>query len=259
MKNGYFTDDEAKIYYQLNGEGTPIVFIHGFTLDNRMWESQIGFFQHDYKTLVYDMRGYGKSSIPTGKYSHHDDLLKLLDFLNIDKIHLVGLSLGGEIALDFSISNPKRLLSLSLLNSSLSGYKSTVDWSVHAEEQGLAKAKSNWLNHDIFKPTMKNDKAATILKDFIDSYSGWHWLNSDPRKRVISLALNRLDEIICPTLVLSGEDDLSYFHDIAKILTSKIPNAERKFIKDAGHMINMEQPEAVNSSLQQFFEKCEKE
>ncbi len=259
MKNGYLTKDHAKIYYQLTGEGTPIVFIHGFTLDHRMWKPQIEFFQRDYQTLVYDMRGYGKSSIPNSKYSHHNDLQELIDFLNIDKIHLVGLSLGGEVAIDFSISNPERLMSLSLLNSSLSGYKSTVDWSVHAKEQGLEKAKKNWINHDIFKPTIKNHESAKILQEFIDDYSGWHWFNSDPRKRVSKLALNRLDEIACPTLVMSGENDLTYFHDIADVLISGIPNAERQFIKNAGHMVNIEQPEAVNSLLRQFFEKCERE
>lgn len=258
MKNNYFTENNTKIYYQLTGKGTPIVFIHGFTLDHRMWKPQVDFFCHDYQTLIYDMRGYGKSSVPNTKYSHHDDLKKLLNYLAIDKIHLVGLSLGGEIALDFSISNPERLMSLSLLASSLSGYKSTVDWDVHAPDKGLEQAKQNWLNHDLFKPTMKKNDVVKILQGYIQSYSGWHWLNSDPRKKVSGLALNRLEEIICPTLVMSGKDDLSYFHDIAKILISKIDNTESQCINDAGHMINLEQPTIVNSLLQQFFKRCEK-
>jgi pimeloyl-ACP methyl ester carboxylesterase len=255
MKNYYHTNDNGKIYYELTGKRTPIVFIHGFTLDHRMWKTQVEFFKHDYQTLVYDMRGFGKSSVPNGKYSHHNDLKNLLDSLNINKIHLVGLSLGGEIALDFAISYPQKLLSLSLLNSSLSGYKSTVDWSVHAKEQGLVKAKNNWLNHEVFAPTKKNPKTTAILQQIINDYSGWHWLNSDPRTKIKKLALNRLNKITCPTLVLSGKNDLSYFQDIAKVLSKKIPNAKRQIIKGAGHMINLEEAETTNSALQQFFKK----
>lgn len=143
------------LHYQSVGQGTPIVFVHGFSLDSRIWEPQVEVFSKTHQVIIYDMRGFGQSPLPTGAYSHHEDLHNLVTHLNLPKFHLVGLSLGGEIAIDYSLTYPDTLLSLTLADSSLGGYASTVDWRVYAKEQGVEKAKVNWLNHSVFA-TAKN-------------------------------------------------------------------------------------------------------
>ncbi len=103
MKNGLLAYNDGHIYYEVSGSGEPIVFIHGFTLDHRMWRPQVEFFAQDYQVITYDVRGFGKSSIPTQPYSHDDDLLALLTYLGIEQAHIVGLSMGGRIATNFTL------------------------------------------------------------------------------------------------------------------------------------------------------------
>jgi len=91
--------------------------------------------------------------------------------------------LGSEIAIDFTLSFPSMVKSLTLADSSLGGYKSTVDWNVHPEK-GLEKAKANWLNHEVFNKTRENKFASDKLKKMLRDYSGWHWFNSDPREKL---------------------------------------------------------------------------
>ena len=238
--------------YAISGHGTPILFIHGFSLDSRMWEPQVAHFSPHYQVTTYDLRGFGRSPLPDGAYSHIEDLYNLIQGLHIQRAHLVGLSLGGEIAIDFSLSHPESVISLALANTSLGGYASTVDWRVYAKEQGLDRAKQNWLGHPVFAPSSRNPGVAKQLKIMIGDYTGWHWLNTDPRITLNPPAKGRLKEIKVPTQIILGELDLPYYHDIANLLMTNIPNTKLSTINNAGHMTNLENPVKFNEMLDSF-------
>jgi 3-oxoadipate enol-lactonase len=250
--NSTLSHNDGQIQYEITGSGEPIVFIHGHTLDRRMWRPQVKYFSKNYQVIAYDVRGFGKSSLPTHFYSHDDDLYALLQHLDIARAHIAGLSLGGRIAVNFTLSHPEAVRSLTLIDSALDGYASTVDWRVDAKCAGIQGAKENWLNHDLFAATMQNPDAIGALREIVDDYSGWHWLHKDLQEPVSSHAKTRLDEISVPTLVLVGEKDLSYFHNIADVLADKIAGAHRSTIAAAGHMANLESPDAVNELLSSF-------
>ncbi len=247
--------NDGQIYYEATGSGEPIVFIHGFTLDRTMWQPQVEFFSKNYQVITYDTRGFGKSSLPNGPYDHADDLQALLKHLEIEHAHIVGLSMGGRIATNFTLAYPEMVKSLTLMDSALDGYKSEVDWSVHAKEEGLERAKENWLNHELFTVTQKRPEVVSALRNIVENYSGWHWLNHDPQTSVGTHARSRLHEIAKPTLILMGEGDLPYFHNISNVLASDIPNAQKEVIANAGHMVNMESPNEVNRLLADFIAK----
>lgn len=241
--------------YKLEGSGIPIVFIHGFSLDSHIWDPQIEHFRETNQVITYDMRGFGKSEIPSEPYSHVEDLHELLVSLKIDKAHFVGLSLGGEVAIDYALTYPNTVLTLTLADTSLGGYSSTVDWRVYARERGLDHAKQNWLNHSVFSPSSRNPDVGEQLKSMVDDYSGWHWLNDDPRIKIAPPAMDRLGEIKIPTQIILGELDLPYYHDIAKILTDKIPNSKLHIINDAGHITNLENEVKFNQIISSFINK----
>ncbi len=241
---------DSTIYYESKGVGEAVVLIHGFSLDHRMWQPQIDFLSHKHQVVAYDMRGFGKSSLPTNTYSYHGDLLALLDSLQLTKVTIIGLSLGGEVAIDFAISYPQYVSKLVLASSSLGGYASTIDWNVHAKEVGIEQAKKNWLNHSVFAPTIKNEIAKETLGQIVNDYSGWHWLNHDPREKLQPSALTRLNEIKAPTEIIVSANDLSYYHDIAKILSKGITNSHLTIIPNSGHMVNLENPNEFNKVLQ---------
>lgn len=250
--NASFLYNGANLSYEVHGSGETIVFIHGFSLDSRMWLPQIQYFSKKYHCVAFDMRGYGKSSLPNNEYSYQDDIKALMDHLDIDKAHIVGLSLGGEEALNFALDNPNRIKTLTLVSSSLGGYSSTVNWDVRAKEDGLEIAKKNWLNHPVFASSKMYPEALKQMKTMIADYSGWHWLNSGYRSRPVLPAVSRLKEISHPVLIVTGELDLKYYHDIAKILQTNIRDNVCVSIDESGHMLTLEQPERFNSILENF-------
>jgi 3-oxoadipate enol-lactonase len=254
MKQSLFTYHNGHIYYEEQGTGEPIIFIHGFTLDSRMWQPQVDYFSQNYRVISYDARGFGKSSMPDQPYSHVDDLTALMQHLGIAKAHIVGLSMGGRIAINFALDHPEKVYSLALLDAALDGFKNTVDWDVHAHEVGVASAKVNWIHHDLFKETKNHPEAMKLLNPIVDDYSGWHWLHSDPQHPNSKRARERLHEIVAPTLILVGQKDLGYFHDIADVLATGISNCVCIDVPNAGHMVNLEAPETVNTLLTTFLE-----
>lgn len=255
MIHDTLTYNYGQIYYEVAGSGEPIVFVHGFTLDHSMWQSQVEFFSKNYQVITYDARGFGKSSLPNGSYNHVADLHALLKHLDIEQAHIVGLSMGGRIATNFTLAYPKIVKSLTLMDAALDGYKSEVDWSVYAKDQGLEKAKENWLSHELFVVTQKRPEVVRVLRTIIENYSGWHWLNKDPQIAKKTYARVHLHEIARPTLIIIGESDLLYFHNIANVLECKIPNAQKTIVPNAGHMVNMEASDEVNRLLTNFITK----
>lgn len=252
MINTTLAYNNGRLYYEIAGLGEPIVFIHGFTLDHAMWQPQVEYFSKHHQVVMYDARGFGKSSVPVGPYDHAADLQALLEHLNIRRAHIAGLSMGGRIAINFALAYPQMVASLTLMDAALDGYKSEVDWNVHATEQGLERAKENWLNHEVFAATQKHPEVVLALRPIIEAYSGWHWLHYDPQQPANTHARDRLQEITSPTLIMVGAGDLRYFHNIANVLAVGIPGAQKVVVPDAGHMVNMEAPAVVNRLLADF-------
>ncbi|MEK7328872.1 MAG: alpha/beta hydrolase, partial [Chloroflexota bacterium] len=97
---GFAEVNGTRLYYEVAGSGQPLVLIHGFSLDTRMWGDQFETFARHYQVVRYDLRGFGQSAVPSNEpYTHADDLNNLLHYLKIDSVHLVGLSLGGGVAI----------------------------------------------------------------------------------------------------------------------------------------------------------------
>jgi len=252
VKNGRLTYNNGQIYYETTGSGEPIVFIHGFTLDNRMWQPQVDFFGKKYQVVTYDARGFGRSSIPSGTYNHCDDLRALLEHLGIEQAHIVGLSMGGRIAINFALAHPETVRRLVVMDSALDSYKSTVGWNVYARNVGIERAKENWMNHEIFAETRKHSRVVAALRPIVKDYSGWHWLHEDTQRPTNSYARTRLSEITAPTLIIVGEKDLAYFRTIAATIKAGIKGSVKVMVANGGHMINMEKPEIVNKLLADF-------
>lgn len=252
MSNNTLAFNEGQIYYEAVGSGEPIVFVHGFTLDHTMWQPQVEFFSKSHQVITYDARGFGKSSLPNGPYDHVADLHALLEHLGVEQAHLVGLSMGGRIATNFTLAYPEMVKTLTLMDSALDGYKSEVDWNVHAKEQGVEKAKENWFNHELFAMTQKRPEVVAALSVIVEGYSGWHWLHHDPQIVANTHARDRLPEITKPTLIVVGEGDLTYFHNIANVIASGISNCRKVTMPNAGHMVNMEVPDEINNLLADF-------
>lgn len=248
--------DGGRLRYCTAGAGYPVVLIHGLGLDACMWEPQWPVLQREFRAIRYDIRGFGASTVPEAPYSHSDDLLGLLDFLEARPAHVIGLSFGGRLALRFALDHPNTVKSLTLIDSALEGHSWSEDWNQkmnsvlsEAGRGDLKAAKQLWLAHDLFASARRNVKLAADLAVMVERYTAWHWWNPDPVRRSAVPTAKALATLQCPTLVLIGELDLPDFQAIARRLAAEIPRATLHTIAGAGHMASMEAPDAVNARV----------
>ena len=254
VEHTFICPDGGRLRYSTAGTGEPVVLLHGLGLDAAMWDAQWPVLRREFRAIRYDFRGFGGSTLPNGAYSHSEDLLALLDFLEARPAHVIGLSMGGRYALRFALDQPGAVKSLTLIDSALEGHCWSDVWNqkmdsiVAAAKNGhVDAARHLWLTHELFAPAQRDPQLAGALAAMVDGYSAWHWRNVDPVRRPASPAIDALATLTCPTLVLLGELDLPDFKEIAQRLAAEIPRAALRLVAGAGHMANMEAPAAVNA------------
>ncbi len=257
LQQGFINVNDGKLFYQKTGTGPTIVFLHGLCLDHRMWHDQVNYFSKSFTCISIDLRGFGKSSVPTTTpYSYHEDLNTLLDSLYINEpVVLIALSMGGKAAVNFSLAYPKRTKALILADVTIDGYIfqnfKLEPIYVAGREKGIDTANQLFLNHPIFN-SAKKDTVSRRLRNMILSYSGWHWVNKNPILGLTPPAIQQLEQIKLPVLIITGEKDISDFQNVANMLNKKIRQSMKKEIPGAGHMCNMEKPDTFNSIVYNF-------
>lgn len=225
-----------------------------------MWEPQWTAIAANYHAVRYDLRGFGESDPPDGRaYRHVDDLRALLDALDIERAAVVGLSLGGGIAVDFALVYPDRVRGVVALAPTLGGFRwdrqLAADWGAvgrRARDDGLAAARRQWVELPQFEPARARREVAVALEAMVEAFAGWPWMHRDPGVGLEPPAIDRLSELRCPVLALVGERDLPDFHAIAALLERNAPRASRVVIPGVGHLVNMEAPGACNAAILRF-------
>lgn len=256
MATKLVTLDDVTLFCQDDGAGPPVVFLHAFSFDHRMWDAQCAALAGRYRAVRYDLRGFGQSAGGTARYSHADDLAAVLDAYHLPNATLVGLSLGGGAAINFAVLRPERVKSLVLIAPSLGGFA----WSAKhgtsqsrlrqiANEESVAAARDAWLSLPMFRSALANERSGTIIRDQVEAYHGRHWIETDRGRPLDPPAARRLAEIHAPTLVIVGDLDTQDSQNIADTLATGIPNARKVVLPGVGHMANLEDPDRVNSLL----------
>lgn len=264
------TDDRVKLYYEDSGSGIPIIFVHEFAGDYRSWETQVRYFSRGYRCITYNARGYPPSDVPAEaeRYSQdraRDDIRALLDALNIDKAHIVGLSMGGFAALHFGFTYPQRARSLVVAGC---GYGAAPNQrqqfaeeaeaaARRFEEANMAKAAEAYA----LGPTRVQfqNKDPRGWKEFVDQLAGHSSQGSactlrGVQKRRPSLfdLIEKMKTITAPTLVMTGDEDWPCLEP-GLLMKRTIPTAALVVMPNAGHAINLEEPAAFNQHLTDFF------
>jgi pimeloyl-ACP methyl ester carboxylesterase len=259
-RSGFAEVNGTRLYYAMAGSDPPLVFIHGFSLDRRMWDDQFAVFARRHQVISYDLRGFGKSALPNGEsYQHEADLKALLDYLGIERADLVGLSLGGMVAIDFALVYLQSVHALVLVDALFAGYKWSAEWDARtglvweiAAKDGIAAAKQLWLDHPLFEPIRERPQAASRLSQMTEDYSGWHFVNDNPAASPEPPAAERLHEINARTLAVVGERDLPDFHHMAAAIEQQVSGARKVVLPAVGHMTNMEDAQGFNDAVLRF-------
>ena len=121
-ERGYVEFPGSRIYYEVDGDGPALTFVHAGVAHLRMWDAQVEAFKDRYTIVRYDERGFGKTVTEDVPYSNFDDLRRVLEHIGVERTHLVGNSRGGMIAFDVALEYPERVRSLVLVGSGISGF-----------------------------------------------------------------------------------------------------------------------------------------
>jgi 3-oxoadipate enol-lactonase len=254
----------ARLAYQVTGDGPAVVLVHGFGLDMRMWDPQVADLAARFRVLRYDCRGFGASGPfdPAIGYTHAGDLLALLDHLAIERAVLAGLSFGGRVAMQAALAAPERVAGLVLLDAVLDGVpwdpasaRALEEAARQARARGLRAGREAWLAHPLFAAARQQPDVASSLAAMVGGYPGQHWIGHDPYQQTGPGPIDALEQLVMPVLVAVGERDVPCFREMAAVLARRIPGARYHVVAGAGHMINMEQPAAVNALLAQFLDQ----
>jgi 3-oxoadipate enol-lactonase len=260
--NGFADVGSAKLYFEMAGTGKTVVLIHGGLVDSRLWDDQFAEFSKHYRVLRYDLRGFGKSDFPTAKFSHVDDLYALLKYLKIDKASLIGLSLGGIIAADFTLAHPEMVEELVFTSSGLRGDKSprneqSIAVYKAAETDGRDKAIAMWMEHPFFASGKSDPEYVRRIKQMLtDNYKYW-----GPTPQPIPLVWpkqptsERLSEIRVPALIIVGDKDAVQILSVADTLHNNIKDSKKTVITGVSHHLVMEKPREYNKLVLKFLKK----
>ena len=241
--------------YEATGAGAPVVFIHAFSVDRRMWQPQIERFERAFRVIRYDLRGHGKSAAPGEPYTSYDDLLSVLDALKIERATLVGLSAGSEVATDFALAYPNRVSRMVLTSPGLGGYQvPPLPWATPVFQAAGAgdaqKAAQLWSETPIMALRANTAAMPTITSMVMDNWRLWTYRRTE--QRLSPPAVTRLSDIKVPVLVVTGDADLPHIKEIAGVLVRDIPGAKLASIPRAGHFVNLDTPSEFNDAVGAF-------
>jgi 3-oxoadipate enol-lactonase len=246
------------LYYEITGQGQPLVFIHGLGSSTRDWDDQVAEFSRTYQVITFDLRGHGKSGKPAGPYTlplFAADTARLLTALGLHSAHLSGISLGGGVAFQFALDFPAMVKTLTIVNSApaIGGTpqqaQQEIDRRVGIVQQLGMRAMGEALSPRLFpKP-----EHARLRESFVE-----RWAQNDPPAYIEATrsmlgwnVTDQLGSIRCPTLVIAADQD--YSPVAAKEAYVKLmPNAELAVIVDAHHATPIEKPQAFNAVLAEF-------
>ncbi len=254
----------ATLYYDLSGRGYPLILLHAGIADNRMWDPQFDAFTAHYRTLRYDLRGHGQSPPAPVTYSHAQDLMDLMDYLEIEQAHILGISMGARVAINFALARPERVGALVLASAAPPGFEHGGPPKYYAElveafkaEDFVAAAEFEvriWVDGPRRRPEELDPELRDAVRDMDIRNLKYDATGVGEEAPVFPPALERLEQIVAPTLVMFGELDQPFILAGSELLAKRIPAARLVSVPGAGHLLSLEQPEVFNRKVLEFLE-----
>jgi pimeloyl-ACP methyl ester carboxylesterase len=260
----YIDIGDAYVYYEMAGQGEPVILIHAYSVDCRMWDPQYAELAKHYKVVRYDLRGYGNTDKPAEgqRYLHAEDLHRLMYFLGIPKAHLVGLSMGASVAVDFLTLYPKEVLSVTVAAGGIRNSWGPIDPNAaeFIKKQGIEAYKKQWLGNVLDMCGPHKTEIQPKLQQMINDWSAWQVLHTESFQQInppVAVQLKDKQPDV-PVLILIGKMDLEPSIMSGENLSNILPKAQKKYLSAAGHFSNMEVPDEFNKALIDFLASTEK-
>jgi 3-oxoadipate enol-lactonase len=249
---------DIDIYYEITGEGEPLLFIHGVGSSMQSWQMQVPVFSAYYRVITFDLRGHGRSDKPLEPYNismFAADTAELMKSLGLSSAHVVGFSLGGMVGFQLCLDAPDMVKSLVVVNSPVTGYKQSLregfeSWKHFTRVQLTGIGKNRQPNGQQLFPKQVEDQGGQTLTErfginnmLAQANSFWAILKGN--------LIDNLSLIDCPTLVIASDEDYVPV-SIKSAYVSRIPRAEIVVIPNSRHAVPTEQSEKFNAVLLDF-------
>lgn len=263
--SGFVPIENAKIYYEMAGEGTPLVMIHAGVADHRQWNNEFAHFAQSHRVIRFDMRGFGRSEPVAGEFTLMSDLVSLLAALGIDEpMILMGCSMGGGLAMDFALTYPSRVKGLIMVASAPGGLE--LDVPVPAKFAEVEKAYEAgdldltseletqiWFDGAGRTPEQVDQEMRKLLYEMNRTALSHEAKGLGKRlPNTETPAAGRLHELEIPVLIVLGSHDSPFMLAAADYMAERIKSAKRVVIEDAAHLPNMDQPLEFRGIIQKF-------
>lgn len=257
--------DGASIYYETTGEGPALLFAHGLGGNHMSWWRQVPVFARDYRCIVFSHRGFAPSTVPGGVPDPHDyagDAAALLDHLGVDRVVHVGQSMGGWTGVELALGHPERLAGLVLASTTGSlAYDGFDDPDIARWIEEAPVRAADIVADGIHRATGRvfaaNEPQAHHLYGMIDRLNAG--LDKEAVRARIWAMRSRPPEdaarIACPTLCLTGEDDVAIAPPGVRAVGARIPGARVVSLPATGHSIYMERADLFNAILREFLDE----
>lgn len=254
--------DGGRLAVERSGSGAPLVLVHGWAMDQRLFQPQREALAADFDVITFDRRGFGRSTAPPDLRREAQDIVTLLDSLGLDRVHLLGMSQGGRVALRFAAEHPERLVSLALQGPVIDGYavdEPAAERIPVAEYAALVKAgdldtfRRRWLNHPMMSLENAPEASRSLARTLLEDYEGRDLLAFEAAQYAYpDGVLARLATFPGPVLILTGALETAARKAHAERLLETFEDAREVVLPYSGHLSNLVEPEAYNAALKAF-------
>ena len=257
------------LYHEVAGDGPGVALLHSTVCDSRMWDAEFAALVPRYRVVRFDLRGFGRSELPPGPFSFVDDLRTVLDRAGIEEAALVGVSGGAALALDFALAAQERVTALVLGAPAIGG----LDWAADVQRFGEREDElldagdvdgavelnvRAWVDGphrgpDAVDPAVRAKVGEMQRRAFEVQVAAY--VRDDqpgPQGRLEPPAIERLEAVRAPTLVIVGDADVDDVMERADILARRIPAARKVVLRDVAHMVNLERPAEFEALVDEF-------
>ena len=259
----FLQTDGARIAYDVDGSGPAVILIHAGVANRSMWDDQVAALKDGYRVIRHDTRGYGETETDAVAFSNRADIAALLDHLGETSAHVVGLSRGGQIALDFAIESPDRARSLTVVAGGIGGYESPAEVPAETWEPVEAMWKAGeweklsdwetafWADGPGQSPDRVPEVRRRVHDWVLDNYRAEK--EEGQPQPLDPPAAGRLGELRAPLLVMLGTLDDPGTVEAMRHLAAVVPGARLEEFESA-HMVNLEHPDRFNLLLREFLD-----
>lgn len=256
----------ANLYYELAGEGDPVVFLHAGIADSRMWNDQFEVFAQQYRVLRYDLRGFGQTTVTNpAAFTHHEDLHALMNHLGIERAVLIGCSNGGRVAMNTVLAYPDSASALVMVCSSPGGFKidaeSPAIWKqiVEAYDAGdiekTARLEAQlWAVGPERSPDTVDSKVLDLVYEMNMIALRNEFAGFGEEQSMSPPAVERMSEIQVPVLAVVGEDDAPVTSAAGVFMETNIAGANQVRMPNTAHLPSMEHPAEFNRIVLEFLD-----